>query len=896
MKCLCACLSILIGISAVANAAPKLKEPVGAAGQLKEARSRWLHGNYDEAREKYQALLKDAKVKAAASVGLSRTWESEGKYEKALEVVATALKDLPKHADLLARQAELFYIRGRWDDAEKAAEKAIKSQKDHFLARWVRAQVFRDRGDLKMADAEFRWFVRTYSERSEKDNDIKDPEELVIVALAAAENARWHQLSDQFDFILKDVYADALKYDKEYWPAEYHAGLLLLEKDNPAEFLEAFGKAEAINPSAAEVLAARGVAALQKMQMSQADRFARRALAVNPRLPEALRLRADVYLVAGDVPRALEQLEKARQVNPRDEATLAHVAACYHMQGKKAAAEFDAVVKQVEKFDSLPGAFYANLAERLEERRHYDDAEKYYKKAIKFRPMLAAPQASLGMLYMRMAREKEARAVLETAYKMNDFNIRVSNTLKVLKHLDGYEKLETKHFLLRYDPKNDAVLARFMAKYLEEIYANLAKQFDYRPKGPILIELFNNHYMFSGRIVALPDLHTIGACTGRMIALVSPRDKAEVAKRFNWARVLRHELVHIFNLEQTNFLVPHWYTEGLAVSNEGFPRPPRWNELLVSHMPDKLLNLGNINLAFIRPRSSIEWTLAYLQGQLYVEYMKKTHGAKTVGEMLEAYRQGLGTAAAIKKVCKVSKEEFEIGYRKYLQELVKKIRGPAARPSLSFKDLQRAHKKDPNDLSVAAQLAEKHLIRREKQEALKLSREVLRKKKNHPLASYVRARLLLEGSDEEGALQLLEQALDPLDPEIKVAKLLGEMYLDAKKYNKAAEMFELVREADPYDVRVLVNLGKAYAQAKKTDKHIEVLKKLVPTDADDLATRKRLAELLLKADKPDEAEQYARQALEIDVLDRDAQDILQQALRKQNKDAALRELQELLGK
>ena len=79
--------------------------------------------------------------------------------------------------------------------------------------------------------------------------------------------------------------------------------------------------------------------------------------------------------------------------------------------------------------------------------------------------------------------------------------------------------------------------------------------------------------MFSGRVVALPDLHTIGACTGRMVAMVSPHGRG-VRKPFNWGRVLRHELVHIFNLEQTNFLVPHWLTEGLAVSNEGFPRPP----------------------------------------------------------------------------------------------------------------------------------------------------------------------------------------------------------------------------------------------------------------------------------------------------------------------------------
>src|SRR5262249_55492995 len=150
---------------------------------------RWLHGNYGEAREQYEALLKNDKLKAAAAVGLSRALQSEGEYDKAVQVVEAALKDSTKDPDLSARYAEILYVRGRWDEAEKAAEAALAVRKDHFLARWVQAQIWRDRGDLKKADAACRWFVRTYSERSQNDNDIKDPDELLIVGLAGTENA-----------------------------------------------------------------------------------------------------------------------------------------------------------------------------------------------------------------------------------------------------------------------------------------------------------------------------------------------------------------------------------------------------------------------------------------------------------------------------------------------------------------------------------------------------------------------------------------------------------------------------------------------------------------------------------------------------------------------------------
>src|SRR5262249_48908314 len=181
-----------------------------------------------------------------------------------------------------------------------------------------------------------------------------------------------------------------------------------------------------------------------------------------------------------------------------------------------------------------------------------------------------------------------------------------------------------------------------------------------RPEGPFLVELFRNHEMFSGRTVALPDLHTIGACTGRVITLVSPNEKNSsgrpARKPFNWARVLRHEVVHIFNLAQTDFLVPHWFTEGLAVSFEGFPRRPDWTRLLAERAAaDKLLTLDTIDLAFVRPRDALEWTLAYCQAQLYVEYIEATYKPEAIGKLLAAFAKGRSVESALKEVCKVEK-------------------------------------------------------------------------------------------------------------------------------------------------------------------------------------------------------------------------------------------------
>ncbi len=859
-----------------------LTGPAVADGtKLAEARQRWLHGNYTEARALYEALAKDAKLRDAAALGISKTWQSQGEYDKALAAIEEALKASPKNAALHARRAELLHLRGRWDEAAKAVGQAIDLDKENFLAHWIRAHLARDQGDLKKADAEFRWFVRTYTNRSDADKDIKDPDELLLVGLAGSENARWNNLADQFQFILTDVYGDALKADKNFWPAEYQAGALLLEKYNRGEALAAFDKALTINPNAAEALVGKGRAALQKYEIKDAERFADRALRINPNLPEALQLRADLHLATGNVAKAVAELERARQVNPRDEATQGRIATCLFLQHKND--ELQKLIQEVEGRDPKAGLFYLTLAKQLEERRRYDQAEKYYRKSAELWPMVPWARDSLGLLYMRLGREAEARPILDKAFQADSFNVRVANTLKVLRHLDKYETIKTPHFELRFDPARDRVLARYMAKYLETIHADLTQKFQYSLPGPILVEVFNNHEMFSGRTVALPDLHTIGACTGRMVAMVSPRGK-DIRRPFNWARVLRHEMVHIFNLEQTHFQVPHWFTEGLAVSNEGFPRPQEWNQLLLKRVPaGELMTLDTIDLGFIRPRSPLDWHMAYCQSQLCIEYMRQKYGPESIGAMLAAYRDGLDTDAAIQKACKVSKEAFEAGYREHLKNVIKSLRARPAGKTLSLPELQAAHEKDPADPEIAAKLAEQYLLRRRNSDARKLAEAVLAKKKDHPLASYVKARLLLAGGDEDGARKVLEAAVGADPPEPKVLQTLGKIYYDAKEFGKAAEVFELARTTEPYDNKWLGELARVYAQSGDKDKLIAVLKEMVPTDADDLADRKRLARLLAETGQFADAERYARQALEIDVLDADAERVLGDALLGQKK-------------
>ena len=134
---------------------------------------------------------------------------------------------------------------------------------------------------------------------------MKRAESLRWIGLAAAQYARWHRLSDQFDFLVNELYPDALKLDPAYWPAHYEAGLLFLEKYNEADAAREFKAALEINPQAAEVHAALAALALENHNFEEAEASLHRALEINPRLLTARQIEADLAWLNLEVPETL---------------------------------------------------------------------------------------------------------------------------------------------------------------------------------------------------------------------------------------------------------------------------------------------------------------------------------------------------------------------------------------------------------------------------------------------------------------------------------------------------------------------------------------------------------------------------------------------------------------
>jgi len=870
---------MLLLLTFVLVAQPKVDYPA-----LKQ---RLQRGNYAEARTGYETLLKEEKPAVTAFVGLAAVQRSEGEYAKAFDTLEAGLKFHPGDASLLANRADLAFLQGKWDDANADAEAAIKKDDKNFLARWVRTRLLRDKGDIAAANKEVRWFVKEYSDANQADKPITDGELLLIVAQAGTENARWNNKPDQFKFILDEVCGEAIKADPDFWQIEVFAGRILLEKHNRADAADAFDKALKINPSAVEALVGKGLLANEELNTVAAGKLADLALKVNPKHPDALRLKADTQLAEGDTASAERLLLAAKLINPRDESTLARLAVIRHLGRKpEAVAEIE---KEAASFCAKPGVFYTELAAALVARKQYARAEECFKKASELRPDLAAPKAGLGLLMMQLGREPEAKVQLEAAFKADPFHVRVSNSLRVLKHLSSYEAFETPHFVIKYDAKTDATFAAFLGESLEEWHAEFTKLYGSSPPGKLLVEVFTTREMFSGRVLSLPGLPGAaqGASTGPLIAIPSP--KVDGANRpYNWATVARHELTHAFNLTQTGFLVPIWLTEGLAVRAERSRRFDTTLPLLRDRLADgTAFDLDTIGRGYHNFGNPSDVMLAYHQGLLYVEFIEKTYGAESIAKLLDAYKLGLGTGDAIRRACGVEKEAFETGYRTFIRAQVKAL--PRAEKPIPFAELEAAIKKSPDDPDIMAKLAAEYARRGKAADARKLVDAALAKEKGHPAASLVKARLLQRDKETKSAVAVLEEATKENPEDTRLWNALGKLALESSEPEKATLAFEKVRSLAPPDTDVLESLAKLYAT--QPEKLIPVLAEIASRSPDNVAVRLQLAKLHQNPGTQAKVEHWAREALFVDVNNAEALAILISALKDQKKTAEVEKIE-----
>jgi tetratricopeptide (TPR) repeat protein len=849
---------------------------------LERARVLWKTGRAAEAVEIYDALLADAKTWSDDAL-LWQSWLGRGQARSELGGRSAAKAGLewiaqrfPDNAEFPAMLADWAFDSGDRAEAARMADKALAESPDHILARWVKLRLMDSEGRKDEATVAAEWFIK----RRNAAPDALSAEDLVIVGQAAERfyraTTRGEQLAESLSDIITELYDSAVAKDPNCWEAHWSAGRLFLAGYNEKRAIPELQKALRINPLAASVIVTLGRADLDGYKLAAGRQRAQRAAEINPEYAPAHVLLADLNISDERFDDALAAAEAAVKLAPKDEDALARLAAARQLVADELGVV--EVEKRVLGLNPSPATFYYALGERLADRRKYHVAERAFLRAVAANDDRADAKVGLGMLYMQIGRETEAHALFDEAFDADPFNVRADNMLKVLDHMATYKTIESGHFLVMFDPSQDELLAQAMSDYLEKIYPKMVADLGFEPAGKTRIEILKNHQWFSGRTTGLPFLPTVGACTGRVVALASPRN---TRSPYNWARVLSHELVHVITLQQTNFNIPHWFTEALAVQSEGFPRPQPWNVMLLERVPSRkgVLNLDTINLGFIRPKEPEDRQMAYCQAQLYAEFMTKTFGPDALRKMLVSYAQGVATQKAIETNFGVTKDKFEQDYLAYLDEVVAKVRARSADDEMpSRSEIQRKLAADPNDADSWAALAYDHFARRELKEARSPADKALQLKPGQPLASYVKARLLTSIDDEPAALELLRKGLDEKSPNPRVIDLLAELEMNAGKLDEALRLYELARRDDPYNPKWIAGLTRIHLRKKDIPKMLDTLALLAAADSDDLDVRLALAERHLASGDAEKARTWAEDSLVIDTYNTRAYETLAKAL------------------
>lgn len=483
--------------------------------------------------------------------------------------------------------------------------------------------------------------------------------ELVEVARCLSLRARLKgEPGSVFQAIMNALGEVSQRLDRLNPTARLLEGMILYEKDNTEEAINALHEALALNPRCSEAWYLLGHVALDVFDFTSAEAAVMALRGINPDHPLSTLLAARTALVQNMPMEAHRVLEPLLAARPTMREAMALRAAAEAIRYDE-----DRMNSALSAFEAIsPGSAYAHAVagKYLSQNRQYDLAAEILQEAIRRQPGWAGPQIELGLMLVQAARDDEAREVLRRVTELDPFNTASRFSLTLLNEISGYEVIESPNFEVRYDPKTtDGLLAAEMVEPLEKIFSDVTSAFGHEPATKTVIELQPNHARFAVRITGMPDIHTIAACTGPLIAMESPRRGTGHFGVYDWARVVRHEYVHTVTLSQTKNRIPHWFTEAAAVWQEVSPRAESTCMMLAqAYAARRLFDLDEINWAFVRPRGPNDRSKAYAQGHWMFEFLVERYGADRMQKLMETYSKGWSEEVAMPEALGVTRGVF----------------------------------------------------------------------------------------------------------------------------------------------------------------------------------------------------------------------------------------------
>jgi tetratricopeptide (TPR) repeat protein len=137
---------------------------------------------------------------------------------------------------------------------------------------------------------------------------------------------------------------------------------------------------------------------------------------------------------------------------------------------------------------------------------------------------------------------------------------------------------------------------------------------------------------------------------------------------------------HVYILKATNHRVPRWFTEGLAVHEEG-ERSAEWSdrvtpEVLIAIREKKLLPLAQLDRGFVYPEYPSQVLVSYFQGGSICDFVETKWGEEKLLDMVHSYAKSQTTAQVVQQDLGLTLEEFD---KQYFAWIDKKYAAEAGR-------------------------------------------------------------------------------------------------------------------------------------------------------------------------------------------------------------------------
>jgi tetratricopeptide (TPR) repeat protein len=474
----------------------------------------------------------------------------------------------------------------------------------------------------------------------------------------------WEQANEQFRLATQSAGSKAL-YNVRW-------GMLLHERFNDTDAAGLFREALARDPSNAEAYVGLATVSADGFDGKAAEYLAK-AIQLDPKLAKAHELMADLALANDDRAAAAAEADKAIALE-NDALDAMAIHAAIELIADRSP---DAWFAKIQAINPGYGEAYAHVARQFELHYRYEDAVTYYRKAIESDPRLWAAHSALGIDLMRLGKEDEPFKELALSYNNGYRDAATVNSLRLLDSYKNFDTFRDHATILKLNKTEAALLLPYIQAELHTILATYEKKYRLKLPGPVQVEVYPNHEDFAVRTMGMPGLGALGVTFGEVVAMDSP--SARKPGDFNWGSTLWHEMSHVFILTATNHRVPRWFTEGLAVHEEG-ERSPEWKnrltpEVLLAIRDKKLLPVATLNRGFVSPEYPSQVIVSYFQAGSICDFVKEKWGEDKLLDMVHSYAKLQTTPQVIEQDLGVAPDEFD---KQYLAWIGKKYGTEAA--------------------------------------------------------------------------------------------------------------------------------------------------------------------------------------------------------------------------